>query len=60
VDSRVTKDRLESENNEFRRKVHEGYNQLIKKYKKRFIIIDASKSKIEVLQQIIKIIESYI
>lgn len=60
VDERISRDRIESEGSSFRRLVHEGYNELLTKYKKRFIIIDASKSKVEVLQQIISIIESFI
>ena len=53
-------DRLESETYTFLKKVHEGYQEVIKKYGDKIKVIDASKSKKEVLKQIIDIVESYI
>ena len=60
LSSKKTMDRIESENIEFMHKVNLGYKELIKKYENRFVVIDASLSKEEVLNQIINIIKSYI
>ena len=61
VNKRTTmNDRLESENDTFRQKVHDGYDEVIKKYGDKIKVIDASKSEAEVLQQIIDIVECYI
>lgn len=58
--SKSCNDRLESETYIFRKKVHEGYQEVIKKYGNKIKVIDASKSKKEVLKQIIDIVKSYI
>lgn len=43
-------DRLDKEKNSFHQKVYEGYKKVIKKYKKRFVIVDASKSPNEIAE----------
>ena len=56
VDERAPKDRLELEGDKFREDVYEGYQEVIAMFPKRFRLIDASKSKEEVLESVIKII----
>ena len=41
-------DRLDKEKDSFHKKVYEGYKQVIKKYKNRFVIVDASKTPDEI------------
>ena len=43
-------DRLDKEKDSFHQKVYEGYKKVIKKYKKRFVIVDASKSPNEIAE----------
>jgi len=43
-------DRLDKEKDSFHQKVYEGYKKVIKKYKKRFVIVDASKSPDEIAE----------
>ncbi len=49
--------RLDLEKLSFHKKVREGYLSLAKQYPERFVIIDASKSKEEVVKQTLKAIE---
>ena len=53
-------DRIENENIDFMERVNLGYKEIIKKYKDRFVVIDATLSKEKVLDEIINIIKSYI
>ena len=51
-------DRLDQEKISFHEKVYAGYHILIKKYKRRFVVIDASKSPDQVAEQMfIKLME---
>ena len=43
-------DRLDKEKDSFHQKVYAGYKKVIKKYKKRFVIVDASKSPDEIAE----------
>ena len=43
-------DRLDKEKDSFHQKVYEGYKKVIKKYKKRFVLVDASKSPDEIAE----------
>jgi len=52
VDARGNKNRLDKESKDFREKVIEGYHKLIKRYPKRYRIIDAGKSPAEVFDQV--------
>ena len=56
VDSRAPKDRMELEPDSFREDVYTGYQEVIKMFPERFRRVDASKSKEEVLKQVIEII----
>ena len=56
VDQRAPKDRMELEPDSFRKDVYQGYMDVIKMFPKRFRVVDASKSKEEVLKQVIEII----
>ncbi|QSF13395.1 dTMP kinase [Mycoplasma sp. Mirounga ES2805-ORL] len=56
---RLVEDRLDSETDKFHNSVYEGYWKLIKADPKRFIVVDASKSIDEVLEETyIKLIEN--
>lgn len=55
VNNRGEKNRLDKEGEKFVRKVHHGYHELIERYKNRYRVVDASKSKEEVLDQVIDI-----
>lgn len=50
-------DRLEQEGDEFHTKVYEGYMELLKKYPKNIVVIDATRPVEEVLKQAITEIE---
>ncbi|NLF84392.1 MAG: dTMP kinase [Candidatus Gastranaerophilales bacterium] len=52
-----TKDRLESEGQNFHRKVREGYLDLAKKYPERIVVIDANKSIEEVHREVVEVLE---
>jgi dTMP kinase len=52
-----TKDRLESEGQNFHRKVREGYLDLAKKYPERIVVIDANKSIEEVHRDVVEVLE---
>lgn len=52
VDTRGEKNRLDNESIEFVKRVHDGYDEIIKRWPERFIIIDASKSPEEVFAQV--------
>lgn len=52
-------DRLEQEGLEFQKKVYAGYKELIKLYPGRFKVIDASKSRDEIHDDIKEIFDSY-
>ena len=56
VDQRAPKDRMELEPDSFRENVYQGYMDVIEMFPKRFRIVDASKSKEEVLKQVIEIV----
>ena len=43
-------DRLDKEKDSFHQKVYEGYKKVIKKYKKRFVLVDARKSPDEIAE----------
>ncbi|WP_338044331.1 hypothetical protein [Mycoplasma nasistruthionis] len=51
--SRLVEDRMEQEKENFHKGVYDGYLNLIKEDPNRFIIIDATKSPEEVLEDII-------
>ena len=53
-------DRLEQESIDFHKKVYEGYLELSKIYKERYVIIDASRSVEEISKEIISKFEDYI
>ena len=50
-------DRLDKEKDSFHKKVYEGYKQVIKKYKNRFVIVDASKTPDEISEFMLNIIK---
>ncbi len=54
---RNTSDRLEEAGFSLQKKVYKGYKTLIKNEPKRFKVVDATKSKEEVLEQVISIIK---
>ena len=56
VDSRAPKDRIEKASSEFKERVYKGYKFLIKEFPQRFKVIDATKSKEEVLNEVKNII----
>jgi dTMP kinase len=53
TDTRASKDRLEMAGQLFHENVYKGYQEVIKKFPNRFIIIDATKSFEEVLNNVI-------
>lgn len=53
-ENRIVQDRLDSEKEEFHKKVYKAYQKIISKNKKRFIVIDAYQSIDKVLSEIIK------
>ncbi len=53
-------DRLEAEGVDFHRKVYDGYLEILEKYSSNVKIIDATKSKEEVLEQSIYYIEKFL
>lgn len=53
-------DRLDLETLEFHNKVYDGYKILAEKFKNRFIIVDGTNSKEEVIEDTIQIIKSYL
>lgn len=55
VNARGEKNRLDKEGEQFVKNVHLGYHELINRFKNRYRIVDATKSKEEVLQQVIDI-----
>ena len=55
VNSRGQKNRLDKEGEKFVRNVHIGYHELIKHFKKRYRVVDATQSKEKVLEQVINI-----
>lgn len=48
---RAVLDRLDQENIEFHQRVHQGYEEILKKYADRMIIVDATKDVDEVIEQ---------
>ena len=56
----IENDRIESEGQKFHEKVRDAYKILAKNDPKRLHIIDATKSKEEVFDQTIKIIEDFL
>lgn len=52
-----TLDRLDLEATSFHQKVYEGYQEVIKKYPDRIVVVDASKSIDEVLNDVLSIIK---
>ena len=42
-EEKIEKDRLENEDKEFKKRVYDGYQYIIKKQKKRFKVVDAKK-----------------
>ncbi|MCK5867480.1 MAG: dTMP kinase, partial [Mycoplasmataceae bacterium] len=60
VNQRAPKDRLELAGRDFHQKVYDGYQEVIKMFPKRIRVIDASKTKEEVFQQVKKIIIDFI
>jgi len=55
VNARGDKNRLDEEGEEFVKNVHAGYHELIKRFGDRYVVIDASKSKEEVFEQVVKL-----
>lgn len=53
-------DRLELETNAFHKTVYDGYLKLVEKFPERVVLIDGEKSKEEVLQQTIEVIDKYL
>lgn len=53
-------DRLELAPNDFHKTVYEGYLKLVEKFPERVVLIDGEKSKEEVLQQTIEVIDKYL
>lgn len=61
VNSRnIKKDRLDSESIQFHHLVVEGYKEVLKRFKERIHVVDASKSIEEVVDESLKTIKSYI
>ena len=56
-DTNRTLDRLDLEATSFNKKVYEGYQEVIKKYPDRIVVVDASKSIDEVLNDVLSIIK---
>ena len=56
----ANKDRLESETEDFHKKVRAGYLDLAEKYQKRIIVIDANKSIQDVHKDVVKILNKFI
>ncbi|ATG97694.1 dTMP kinase [Mesoplasma lactucae] len=52
-----SKNRLDEENNDYKKKVISGYKDLIKKHPERFEVVDANKDKDNVLKQAIRIVD---
>lgn len=52
VNSRGDKNRLDAEGKSFVEKVHKGYHELIERFPKRFIVIDATKNPEEVFEEV--------
>lgn len=50
------KDRLDQESIDFHHKVKQGYDEVLKKFKDRIIVVDASKPKEEVYSEVLNII----
>ena len=59
-DTNRTLDRLDLEATSFHQKVYEGYREVIKKYPDRIVVVDASKSIDEVLNDVLSIIKERI
>ena len=59
-DTNRTLDRLDLEATSFHQKVYEGYQEVIKKYPDRIVVVDASKSIDEVLNDVLSIIKERI
>ena len=59
-DTNRTLDRLVLEATSFHQKVYEGYREVIKKYPDRIVVVDASKSIDEVLNDVLSIIKERI
>ncbi|WKX02607.1 dTMP kinase [Candidatus Mycoplasma mahonii] len=57
VEERSIKDRMELESDLFRQKVYDGYKKVIKMFPNRFKVVDASKSREEVFNDVKKIID---
>ncbi len=60
TNQRGAKDRLELAGKKFHDRVYQGYKEIIKMYPNRIKVIDATKSKAEVLDSVIKIIKEEI
>ena len=51
-EEKIEKDRLENEDKEFKKRVYDGYQYIIKKQKKRFKVVDAKKTIEEVFADV--------
>lgn len=60
IENRNNKDRLDLESLAFHHRVNEGYQALIKRFKDRIVVVDASKSIEEVVNACISLIEKVI
>ena len=56
IETRVFKDRLDLETNTFHREVSEGYQQVLKKYRHRMHVVDASQNIEKVVEDSLQII----
>ena len=60
IKSRDFKDRLDQESIDFHHRVVEGYREVLKRFKDRIKVVDASKSKQEVIDECINIVLEFI
>lgn len=54
IESRSFKDRLDQETTAFHQRVYEGYQEVLRRYRDRMCVIDASKSEQEVKEEALK------
>ena len=60
LSNRQFKDRLEQESIDFHHRVNEGYKQVLKRFKDRIVVVDASRSQDEVTNECIDIVLKYL
>ena len=60
LSNREFKDRLEQESIDFHHRVNEGYKQVLKRFKDRIVVVDASRSQDEVTNECIDIVLKYL